>query len=571
MARYGDAVRIVGVLLAATAALACSPDLVETERADVVVGPLLTTDEGAPDSDSTDVAEDGAPNADPAQTDGTADTATPSVEDAPPVGTDTPPDEETESDGSGDPGDADPSGDDLRPPDTGVGDELFPELGSSDVDVVAYDVELEIDPEADVVDASVDVVARVARDVETLPLDQIGLTIDRVAVDGIEADFETTETELFVELPDVVRTPSDSATEEAGASQLEVFVEVDYAFDPLAAVTTDFVLPSGWFSNPDTGQSYVLNQPDGTRMWLPSNDHPSDKATWTFEVTVPDGFVGVANGELLGRPSGGVERPWSWREDEPMSTYLVQLIVGEYEIVIPDPVPSVDGGDIALTHVVPAGERETFAEALDSVGAQIAFFEELFGSYPLARYGLAFVADLRNVAMETQGRSMFGAADFPGGNIGFLQELLLAHELGHQWFGNAVSPADWSDIWLNESITTYSQWLWLDEIGLQPIEDHAAAMLAQRQPPIGATGDPGRDAMFSFLVYDGGAVVVHALRATVGDDAFFEILRRWVADNVGTSQSTEAFIALCEEVHGSDLGEFFDDWLFADALPAEYP
>ena len=150
-------------------------------------------------------------------------------------------------------------------------------------------------------------------------------------------------------------------------------------------------------------------------------------------------------------------------------------------------------------------------------------------------------------------------------------EQCLAHELAHQWFGNAVSPADWSDIWLNESLATYCQWLWLDSIGLQGLEQQADAMLANRQFGGGSTGEPTVDDMFGFLRYDGGATVVHALRRTLGDTAFFELMARWVADNVGTSQSTEAFIELAEEIHGSSLTVFFDEWLYAEELPGEYP
>lgn len=536
--------RIPGVITALiVVAVACSPDLVDTERADVAIGPTPTVDVPEPVDTAGEPQESSAP-----ATSAVPDTS--EVADAPDVSeTDPPPDE-------------------LRDPSLGVGDELFPDLGSSDVDVVSYHVELDIDPGAETVDGSVDVVARVASDIESVPLDQVGLDVTETRVDGLVVEFETTETELLVDVPDDARDSSDPASPEA--SEIELFITVDYSFRPDLA-TSDFVLPTGWFANPDTGESYVLNQPDGARLWMPSNDHPSDKATWTFDVTVPDGFVAVANGELAGRPSGGLERPWSWREDEPMSTYLAQLIVGDYEIVVPDPLVSGDDDEIGLTYVVPAGERERFSEAFASVGEQIAFFEERFGPYPLSRYGLAFVADLTSVAMETQGRSMFGTSDFPTETLGYLQHLLLAHELVHQWFGNAVSPADWSDIWLNESITTYGQWLWLDEIGLQPIDSHAAAVLEQRQAPLGSTGDPERDEMFSFVVYDGGAAVVHALRLTVGDDAFFEILQRWIAEHLGTSQSTESFIDLAEEVHGGDLTDFFDDWLFADVLPPEYP
>ncbi len=254
-----------------------------------------------------------------------------------------------------------------------------------------------------------------------------------------------------------------------------------------------------------------------------------------------------------------------------MSTYLVQVIVGDYDVIDGGSVPSARGRPVPLTHVVPAGELSVFEPAIDGIAERIGFFEQRFGPYPLDRYGLAFVDGLRDLAMEAQGRSMFGAADFDAGRIGFFQELLLSHELAHQWFGNAVSPATWSDIWLNESLTTYAQWLWLDHIGLQPLGDFADAVLSQRQTGGGATGAPTVDDMFGFTRYDGGAAVVHALRAVVGDDAFFELLTRWVGDHVGTAQSTDTFVALATEVHGADLRPFFDEWLYADTLPDSYP
>ncbi len=142
----------------------------------------------------------------------------------------------------------------------------------------------------------------------------------------------------------------------------------------------------------------------------------------------------------------------------------------------------------------------------------------------------------------------------------------------HQWFGNAVTPAEWDDLWLNESITTYAQWLWLDDRGLQPLDPYADRVLQARQTSSqDATGDPGLTNLFGFERYDGGAAVVHALRLTVGDDAFFELLRRWIGDNTETARTTEDFIALAEEVGGEDLEVFFDDWLFAVEPPATYP
>jgi len=446
-------------------------------------------------------------------------------------------------------------GDEARSePSVGVGDELFPELGSLDVDVLSYDVALTVMDGVDdgTIQATVGIEATVDPSVSVLALDAVDLDIAAVTIDGVEADFTTADNELLVDLP--------------VARDLTVSASIDYRFTPQNR-RSDVGLPVGWL--PSDGRSYVLNEPDGGRTWLPSNDHPSDKASWTFQLTVPDDRIAAANGELV--QEGGAGEAWIWRQDEPMSTYLVQVIVGDYDIIESEPVVGAAGTPIPITNVVPAGRGDDFADAIATIEEQILFFEERFGPYPLDRYGLAFVDDLSGLAMETQGRSMLGADDFEDRRLGYFQQLLLAHELAHQWFGNAVSPDVWSDLWLNESFASYAQWLWLDSIDLQPLDSYSQQMLLQRQRSADATGDPGLTNLFGFERYDGGAVVVHALRLTMGDDAFFEMLSTWVADNDGTARGTDDFIALAEEAHGSDLTEFFDDWLYAEGLPDAYP
>ena len=443
----------------------------------------------------------------------------------------------------------------TRAPSLGVGDELFPDLGSADVDVVSYDLHLTISDDTERIDATVTIVADVTDVVDVVALDAVGLDVENVTIDGTATTFSVADPELLIDLP-------------AGRAN-RVTAVVDYGFVPTAGRSA-VGLPVGWI--PGDGRSYVLNEPDGARTWMPANDHPSDKATWRFEVDVPDGLVAAANGALAQR--GGDGRPWIWVQDEAMSTYLVQMIVGRYEIFDGGELLSIDGDPIELTHVVPSGDRATFDAAIDVVDDQIAFYEDHFGPFPFERYGLAFVDDLSNLAMETQGRSMFGADDFAGdapGNLGFSPQLLLGHELAHQWFGDAVGPEEWTDIWLNESFATYAQWMWLEHVGLQPLDAYADSMLQQRQGGSGSTGRPTLDDMFGFNRYDGGAVVLHALRLTIGDDLFFELLSGWVADNVGTTQSTQDFVDRVARVSGRDLDEFFDTWLFAETLPASYP
>lgn len=450
---------------------------------------------------------------------------------------------------------------DTTPPDTapgvlvpvgdGAGDALFPDLGNPGLDVLDYAVELTYDATTDAIAGSVTLTIRFTEDRDEFTLDSSGPLVQRVTVDGVDAPAIDDEPELRI-------TPAEPI-----AAGDEVTVRVEYTATP-DALTSGASLPAGWFHTPQG--SYVLNEPDGARTWLPSNDHPSDKATWTFTITVATGSTAVANGALVSSTESPAGTTWVWREADPMPTYLVLLLTGPYELV-----EGLGPGGLPLLSAVLADDRALVQAHLDSIDEQIDFFDDLFGPYPLDRYGIAVSDSFGGLAMETQGRSLFSRDDLAG-QTGFLPELLLSHELAHQWFGDAVSPLQWSDIWLNESFATYAQWLWLEHIDLTSLEAEAQRALDARQSAMGSpTGSPTADELFSFNSYEGGATVLHALRRTIGDAAFFEVLRRWAADNVGTSRSTDDFIALAEEVSGSDLTELFDTWLYAERLPTAYP
>ena len=201
---------------------------------------------------------------------------------------------------------------------------------------------------------------------------------------------------------------------------------------------------------------------------------------------------------------------------------------------------------------------------------QLEFFDEWFGPYPFASYGLAITESFPGLAMETQGRSLFSAIDFDG-TLGYLQHLLLAHELAHQWFGNAVSPARWTDMWLNEGFATYGEWLWLDSVGLQPLETAAQAALLGQQSATIPVDEPTVGELFGTGVYEGGGMVLHALRREVGDDDFFAILRHWVARYKGGSATSDDFRSLAAEISGRDLEVFFDAWLSSADPPETIP
>ena len=432
---------------------------------------------------------------------------------------------------------------------TSVGDRRYPELGSADIDVDHYEVVLAFDAERLALAGSVAIELATAAATDQIALDAEELDVRSVAVDGEARQHDSDDRELIVLLDSVVP---------AGT---EMEVVVDYAVDLEAGGS--FALEAGIFLTDDG--LWSVNEPDGVSTWMPANDHPTDKATWTFAVTAPEGDTAVANGRFAGSVDAGLgAATWMWEQTEPMAPYLVLLLVGDYELIDGGATPS----GVELRHAAIEGSATAVERYSEVTLEQFEFFEDLFGPYPLERYGLAITDSVPGLAMETQGLSLFSRGDLDG-SLGFVQHLLLAHELAHQWFGNTVSPGTWDDIWLNEGFATYAQWLWLDHAGLIPLEAAAEDALVRSPTDQGPVARP--DELFGPVSYDAGATVLHALRATIGDEAFFEGLRTWVTAYEDSTATTDDFADHMEAVSGADLDSFFDAWVEAEDRPDAYP
>ena len=199
----------------------------------------------------------------------------------------------------------------------------------------------------------------------------------------------------------------------------------------------------------------------------------------------------------------------------------------------------------------------------------VRFLSGYFGPYPFRDVG-GIVDHLAGVgfALENQTRPIY-AQEFFYDPIG--ADSVVVHELAHQWYGDSVAVATWSEIWLNEGFATYAEWLWSEHEGLgtaQEIFDGNYAGIAADNPFWQVTiGDPGPEALFDGAVYVRGAMTLHQLRLTVGDDAFFRILRKWAASKRGGNGTTAEFIKLAERISGQDLDALFTTWLFTPGKP----
>ncbi len=435
-----------------------------------------------------------------------------------------------------------------------IGDEALPDLGDRDVDVTHYDLDLRYDPAEGRLDgtARIDLTARNAT--PNIALDLKDMDVMSVSVDGVEVGFAHEGAKLRIDLP-----------EPAGAGE-SFNVTVRYGGQPTPTPTRALRgVRVGWQVR--EGDSFVLAEPEGARTWYPVNEHPRDKATYEFSVTVPEGVTAIANGELVGEEErGGRTRTYRWRMADPMAPYLATVAVGEYAKFETD---GPDGLPLAVWLSGPGGGGPGVGTVLDVQRDVLAMLTDRLGPFPFASYGAVLLPPdevepfFDSVAIETQALSLFGAYTVEPGTM--------VHEAAHQWMGNSVSLTDWSrDIWWVEGFARFSEWLWLEETRGEGAYRRAAeaswAELAGAGRPYPA-GDLPLDQLFSPWSYDRGALVFYSLRAELGDEVFWAAMRTFVDRYRHGNASTDDLVAVYGEASGRSLEQFFAAWLFDEPLP----
>jgi aminopeptidase N len=427
----------------------------------------------------------------------------------------------------------------------GVGDPYFPKAGNGGYEVLHYGLKLNYDPGSGRLRGAARIEANPTESLRRFHLDFRGPRISSLEVDGKRASFDRRGQELIVK-------PRDAITDVG-----KFRVNVRYRGKPHEIVDPDGSI-EGWVRTADG--AFVVGEPQGSPTWFPCNDHPIDKATYRFRVTVPKGTKAIANGVLLGRDHRNGHTTFEWRERDPMATYLATVTTGKFALE-----RSTANGLPSWVAIDPSEAGPGTDAVLDLIPDILGEFDSTFGAYPFDSTGaIVDHAPAVGYALETQTKPIFPNAP---------SEILLAHELAHQWFGNSVTLRRWKDIWLNEGFATFSEWLWTERTGgmtaAQKFDDLYATPAGNGafwNPPPGNPGGP--EHLFDRTIYDRGAMTLEALRETVGNATFFDILRAWAADHRHANASTRDFVELAEAESGMELSAFFDDWLYEQVTPA---
>lgn len=410
-------------------------------------------------------------------------------------------------------------------------------------DVGYYDLGLSLEPELGELQGEVRVVARVTSDT----LDHVLLDLD---------DFLDVAAVSSHGTPVAFTRPS---------RQLRVALEHTYALgdtiDLLVSYSGDPSEGGSFFWDSFAGRDLVwtLSQPFGARSWWPCKDFPEDKPdSVDIRVTVPSGLFAASNGTLLESSDNDTVATFHWRERHPIASYLVSLAVHNYTETTDWYVPSPTDSVALVFYDIPE-HAAAHATVQGKVKDMMAAFAARFGAYPFAneKYGHAEIPI--GGGMEHQTLASLGSYD----------EGVIAHELGHQWFGDRITCDTYHDVWLNEGFATYSEALWEEAKG-----GSSAYLADMMQNQFFGPGTIYVDDLSDYdrifdgnLSYNKGSWVLHMLRHVMGNANFWALLHQWPTSQPDGTGTTAQFKELAESISGLELDPFFNEWIYGEGAP----
>jgi aminopeptidase N len=431
------------------------------------------------------------------------------------------------------------------------------------IDIQHLALDLAVDVEAGRLEGTATLTARPLREgLREIVLNQVGLDIRAVEVDGASAGFELGPTTLGI------------AVDGARPVGTDLSITIRYAAEPSNGM--HFRRPGK--TSPDTYvEAWTQGENIDNRHWIPTWDFPNDRFTYEGRFTVPDRFTVLSNGALESKAPSSESGQTTWHfalRDQDLVSYLVMFAAAEYRFW------KDEWRGRQVGYYVPPDSNEAEARLLlGKTPRMLDWMSEFLGvDYPYPVYNQVLVqrfiyTGMENTTATVLDRSLLypPAPHRPGRR----PESVIAHELAHQWFGDQLTCRTWAHMWLNEGITSWvtDEWLraeygedeWADGVhrryaGLVRSDDQTA------YPMVGTfynrTG--GRT---SAHVYTRGATVTHMLRVLLGDEAFFRGVNLYITRHQHGLVETEDLRRAMEDASGLHLRWFFDQWVYLAGHP----
>ena len=429
---------------------------------------------------------------------------------------------------------------------TPVEDPYYPETSNPEVDTLHYGLDLTYTGRRLTGVATVTFRTTERRDDVRLGLSG-ALRVAGIAVDGQRADFTRSGDALIV----TAASLSDGRVHTA---------RIRYSGVPRPTSAPsgrgDLAGGLGWTRSAD-GTVHTFQEPYGAFTWYPVHDHPSDKALYDARIRTRSPAVGVFNGQLTGRRSVGGTTVTSWHVDEPVASYLVTIAIGPYR-EYRDRVSQ----DRTIAYWLMPQDRRLLPKLRREGRSAYAWLTDTAGPYPFSTLGVVVVGG--ESAMETQTMITMsrGAVERP--------DAVLQHEMAHQWYGDSVTPRDWTALWLNEGWAMYMQQAYERDLrrytyagGIEFWRDLDNQSRQQSGPP--ASYDP--QTFGDLNVYLGPALMLDRIRMRIGDAAFARLVKAWPVEHENRNVDRETFTRWVNAKTGRDLTPLIDTWLDSPRTP----
>lgn len=449
-----------------------------------------------------------------------------------------------------------PDGRTPRPGAHSAGDPLFTYLGNGGYDVASYDIRYDYRPGTTKMNSSVRITATAKQALSSFSLDSKVDRVDSVSVQGEGAAFTVSGEKLVI-------TPRH-ALREGESFRVDVSYRVDRADDtrsPSYPPTAHYL--QAWLEK-DDGFA-VMGQPDRAHMFFPGNDHPSDKARFTFRVTTPKNLQAVASGTLRSRRTTGDRTTYTYTTRDPIPTHVAQVAVGRFT-----KVTARGPHGLPIRSYLTTARYKAAKAPVDDIPDQVAWVEKEIGRrYPFETYGVLGVpGDYDGVALESATLSTFSVEGLtrPAEEIA----PTMIHELVHQYFGDAVSVRTWNDMWISEGHAEYYQLLYSVAKGYRKLDDVLKQRYEFEFDKRVESGPPARLKTAQDVLTggnNGGLLMLAGLRQQVGDSVFKKIEQTFYDRYLGRSATTKDYIDVANRVSGRDLTSYIEGWLYGAQVP----
>jgi aminopeptidase N len=426
-------------------------------------------------------------------------------------------------------------------------------------DLLYYHLDIRVDPEKQAISGKNTIRFRMLKDDARIQLDlQPALSVDKILLGEVPLKFEREFGAVFVSFPEPLK-----------AGQV---YSIDFYYSGKPGSSGRFGGMA--FRKDPAGRPWIYTscEMQGASFWWPNKDQWRDEVeSMDLSVTVPNGLVDVSNGRLVGKKDlGDGTTRWDWHVSYPINNYCVSLNIGHY-------VHFADNlGDLSLDFYALPENLEKAKKQFAQAKGMLEAFQHYFGEYPFKNDGYKLI-EVPYSGMEHQTAVTYGnhftngylGRDWTGVGISPRFDFIIIHESGHEWFGNSVSAADRSDMWIHEGWTTYLECLYVEYMyGRQDALKYVNGYKSKVRNTIPIIGGRGENASPPQDQYFKGALFLNTLRSVVDDD------KRWWAILRGLHEGfkhknimTEDVVHYFNRETGKDLTPIFDQYLRHTAIP----